>query len=67
MAALDVVVKKIEPLLQEFSTQLKEVEGRIKQQGTISSGICSKCSQRNIAKVVKFGHGSKSLLSFLNL
>lgn len=65
MAALDVVVKKIEPLLQEFSTQLKQVEGRIKQQGTISSGICSKCSQRNIAKVVKFDHGSKSLLSFL--
>ncbi len=65
MPALEIVVKKLEPLLQEFSTQLKDVEERIRQQGTISSDICSKCSQKNIAKVVKFRHASQSLASFL--
>jgi len=65
MPALEIAVKKLEPILQEFSIQLRDVEAKISQKGTISSDICSKCSQKNIAKVLKFGHAAKSLASFL--
>ena len=65
MPALEIIAKKLEPVLHEFSAQIRGVEERIKREGKISPDICSKCSERNIAEVVKFENASSSLTSFL--
>jgi hypothetical protein len=66
MSTLRIVVNKLEPLLEEYSGQLREVEDGIRQRGIISPEICVKCSQKNILKVKKLGEEArKPVASFL--
>jgi len=66
MSTLVGIASKLEPLLEEYATKLREVEERIKRQGTISQEICAKCSDRDISEVIKFDESAgKSVASFL--
>jgi hypothetical protein len=67
MSTLRSVVDKLEPLLRVYSSQLREVEDRIRQRGMISPEVCTKCSQKTISKIQKFGEeASKPVASFLS-
>jgi len=65
MSKVQTVVSKVKPLLEEYALQLKGIEDGIRKNGTISSDICAKCSQRNIVKTTKFDENVKVPLESL--
>ncbi len=60
------VVERLRPVLEEYATELKHVEDKIRRTGTIDLTICKICSRREIEKVIKFeAESNRATASFL--